>query len=128
MIEEFLAEYNFWFVVLLILIGFYAMIAKDNIIKKIIGLNITQTAIFLFFISLAEKEGGAAPVLVEGVTSYVNPLPHTLMLTGIVVSLSTTAVALSLAVRIYREYHTLDAQEISASMEREENERRKEND
>lgn len=113
MIEEFLAEYNFWFVVALILIGFYAMIARENIIKKLIGLNITQTAIFLFFISLAEKEGGASPVLVEGVASYVNPLPHTLMLTGIVVSLSTTAVGLSLAVRIYREYGTLDAGEIS---------------
>lgn len=113
MIEEFLAEYNFWFVVVLILIGFYAMIAKDNIIKKIIGLNITQTAIFLFFISLAEKVGGAAPVLIEGVVSYVNPLPHTLMLTGIVVSLSTTAVGLSLAVRIYQEYGTLDSGEIS---------------
>lgn len=118
MIEEFLAQYNFWFVVILILIGFYAMIAKDNIIKKIIGLNITQTAIFLFFITLADKEGGAAPVIVEGVTSYVNPLPHALMLTGIVVSLSTTAVALALAVRIYREYGTLDAEEISKEKNR----------
>jgi multicomponent Na+:H+ antiporter subunit C len=113
MIEEFLAGYNFWFVVVLILIGFYAMIARENIIKKLIGLNITQTAIFLFFISLAEKSGGSAPVLREGVLSYVNPLPHTLMLTGIVVSLSTTAVGLSLAVRIYREYGTLDAEEIA---------------
>ena len=113
MIEKFLAEYNFWFVIVLILIGFYAMIAKENIIKKIIGLNVTQTAIFLFFISLAERKGGAAPILVEGVVFYVSPLPHVLMLTGIVVSLSTTAVGLSLAVRIYREYGTLDAEKIS---------------
>jgi len=117
MIEEFLAEYNFWFVIILILIGFYAMVAKDNIIKKIIGLNITQTAIFLFFISLADKSDGAAPVLMDDVASYVNPLPHTLMLTGIVVSLSTTAVALALAVRIYREYGTLDAEKISRAKE-----------
>ena len=110
------AKYNYWISVILMLIGFYAIIAKDNLIKKIIGLNIFQTAIFLFFISLGAIKGGTAPIVSEEIVSkgyvYVNPLPHVLILTAIVVAVATTAVALSLIIRINEEYGTIEESEI----------------
>jgi multicomponent Na+:H+ antiporter subunit C len=118
-IEEFLAKYNYWVAILLILIGFYAMIAKDNLIKKIIGLSIFQTAIFLFYISLADigpLPRGTAPIVSEEIIHmgyvYVNPLPHVLILTAIVVAVATTAVALGLIIRMYEEYGTIEESEI----------------
>ncbi len=119
------AEYNYWIYVTLMMIGFYAMIAKKNLIKKIIGANIFQTAIFLFYISLADITGGTAPILVGGHGGehvehaadviYTNPVPHVLILTAIVVSVSTTAVALALIIRIYNEYGSLDEDVILAA-------------
>jgi multicomponent Na+:H+ antiporter subunit C len=118
-IEEFLAKYNYWVAIILILIGFYAMIAKDNLIKKIIGLSIFQTAIFLFYISLADigpLPRGTAPIVSEEIIHmgyvYVNPLPHVLILTAIVVAVATTAVALGLIIRMYEEYGTIEESEI----------------
>lgn len=108
MIELILGKYNYWIYISLMMIGFYAMIAKENLIKKIIGLNIFQTAVFLFYISMAKVEGGTAPILWGNAVIYDNPLPHTLMLTGIVVSVSTTAVALALVIRIYKAYGTIE--------------------
>ncbi|MDT8357271.1 MAG: cation:proton antiporter subunit C [Methanomicrobiaceae archaeon] len=118
MIEAFmellLSRHNYWMAIILILIGLYALIAKQNLVKKIIGLNIFQTAIFLFYISLAYVDGGTAPIYVrEGEAAlYVNPLPHVLILTAIVVGVSVTAVALSLIVRIYEEYGVIDEDEL----------------
>jgi multicomponent Na+:H+ antiporter subunit C len=123
------AEYNYWIYVTLMMIGFYAMIAKKNLIKKVIGANIFQTAIFLFYISLGEVEGGTAPILVGGhgghaaevaheaahEVIYVNPLPHVLILTAIVVAVSTTAVALALIIRIYQEYGSIEEDVILAA-------------
>ncbi len=121
MIEWFLAKYNYWIAILLILIGFYAMIAKDNLIKKIIGLTIFQTAIFLLYISLADigpLPRGTAPIVSGEILSkgyvYVNPLPHVLILTAIVVAVATTAVALGLVIRMYEEYGTIEETEIIA--------------
>ncbi len=121
MIEWFLAKYNYWIAIILILIGFYAMIAKDNLIKKIIGLTIFQTAIFLLYISLADigpLPRGTAPIVSEEILSkgyvYVNPLPHVLILTAIVVAVATTAVALGLVIRMYEEYGTIEEAEIIA--------------
>jgi multicomponent Na+:H+ antiporter subunit C len=120
-IEEFLAKYNYWVAIILILIGFYAMIAKDNLIKKVIGLSIFQTAIFLFYISLADigpLPRGTAPIVSEEIIHmgyvYVNPLPHVLILTAIVVAVATTAVALGLIIRMYEEYGTIEESEIIA--------------
>ncbi|WOX55840.1 MULTISPECIES: cation:proton antiporter subunit C [unclassified Methanoculleus] len=112
--ELFLSRYNYWMAIILMLIGLYALIAKQNLVKKLIGLNIFQTAIFLFYISIGEVEGGTAPIyLPEGVDAlYVNPVPHVLMLTAIVVGVSVTAVALSLIVRIYEEYGVIDEDEL----------------
>ena len=115
-IAKIFAKYNYWVFIILMMIGFYGIIAKDNLIKKIIGLNIFQTAIFLFFISLGAVKGGTAPIvseeMIEKGYTYVNPLPHVLILTAIVVSVATTAVALSLIIRMYQQYGTIEEGEI----------------
>ena len=116
LIAKILSKYNYWVFIILMLIGFYAIIAKRNLIKKMIGLNIFQTAIFLFFISLGAVKGGTAPIVSEEMIQkgyfYVNPLPHVLILTAIVVSVATTAVALSLIIRMHEEYGTIEEDEI----------------
>jgi multicomponent Na+:H+ antiporter subunit C len=118
--ELFFSHYNYWMAIILMMIGLYALIAKQNLVKKIIGLNIFQTAIFLFYISLAYVEGGTAPIyLPEGaIAVYVNPVPHVLILTAIVVGVSVTAVALSLIVRIYEEYGVIDENELKEVLRR----------
>lgn len=108
MIELIAGKYNYWIYVILMMTGFYAMIAKGNLIKKIIGMNIFQTAVFLFYISIAKVKGGTAPILWEQAVVYDNPVPHVLMLTAIVVGVSTTAVALALVIRIYKAYGTIE--------------------
>ncbi|BCR06985.1 Na+/H+ antiporter subunit C [Desulfuromonas versatilis] len=114
------AKYNYWVYVVLMMIGFYAMIGKRNLVKKLIGMNIFQTAIILFFVSTGVKRGGGIPILDKyevlehgvRVASVDNPLPHVLMLTAIVVSVSVTGVALAILQRIHREYGTLEEDEI----------------
>ena len=112
---------NWWVYILLMMIGLYGIIVKKNIMKKIIGMSILQTAIILFFISIGAKKNATIPIIEHGhdsihtviqATHFINPLPHVLMLTAIVVAVSTLGVALSLAVRIYREYNTLEEDEI----------------
>jgi multicomponent Na+:H+ antiporter subunit C len=128
LISEVFAKYNYWVSIILVLVGFYAMIAKDNLLKKVIGLNILQTAIILFFISLGDVSlggwgWGVTEPTVKGALPwevgseavnvvYANPLPHVLMLTAIVVGAATTAVALALVIRIHREYGTIEEDEI----------------
>ena len=111
---EWLGLYNYWVVVVLMMIGFYIVIAQGNLIKKLVGLNIFQTSVFIFFISLAKLEGGTAPVYIEGVTEYSNPLPHVLILTAIVVGVALTAMGLALAVRIHERYGSIEEEEIYA--------------
>lgn len=101
--------------VILFAIGFSTLLLHRNLLKKIIGLNIMDTAVYLFLTSIGYIRGRLAPILVEGVTSakdYVNPIPAGLVLTGIVVSVSVTAVMLSLTIRLYQRYHTLNLDEI----------------
>jgi multicomponent Na+:H+ antiporter subunit C len=117
---EWLGLYNYWVVVVLMMAGFYVVIAQGNLIKKIVGLNIFQTSVFVFYISLAKLEGGTAPVYLEGVTAYTNPLPHVLILTAIVVGVALTAMGLALAVRVYEAYGSLEEDEINAQDERDE--------
>jgi multicomponent Na+:H+ antiporter subunit C len=120
LLNEVIAKYNYWIYVVLMMIGFYAMIGKRNLVKKLLGMNIFQTAIILFFVSTGVKRGAGIPivdkyeVLKHGVdvASVVNPLPHVLMLTAIVVSVSVTGVALALLIRIHRRYGTLEEDEI----------------
>ena len=101
-------RYNYYAVVVLLGIGLYTLIESPNLVKKVIGMNIFQTGIFLFFITLAYRAGANPPVITDGGGPYVSPLPHVLILTAIVVGGSLTAVALALIVRIYSEYGTLD--------------------
>ena len=113
MIDFFLGHQLYWIVSLLILVGLYGMLVKKNLLKKVIGLNIFQSALILFFVAIASKRNETIPVI-EATTKiidssqYINPLPHTLMLTAIVVSVSTTGVAFALLIAIYRRYKTLD--------------------
>jgi multicomponent Na+:H+ antiporter subunit C len=112
MTELILGKYNYWIYITLMMIGFYAMIAKGNLVKKIVGMNIFQTAVFLFYISTSKVTGGTAPILWDKAVRYDNPLPHVLILTAIVVSVSTTAVALALIIRIYKAYGTIEEDRI----------------
>ncbi len=119
MIDYLMSKYNYWIYVVLMMIGFYAMMGKRNLVKKLIGMNIFQTAIILFFISTGAKKGATLPVIMEGATRavhYVNPLPHVLMLTAIVVCVSTTGVALAVLLMIYKRYQTLEEDEILKSI------------
>ncbi len=102
--------------VILFGIGFGILLLQRNLIRKIIGLNIMDTAIYLFLASMGYIHGRKAPIVVDGVTDvaqYINPIPAGLVLTGIVVSVSFTAIMLALAVRLYRRYRTLDIDQIS---------------
>ena len=103
--------YNYWVVVFLMMAGFYTVIAANNLVKKIVGLNIFQTSVFILYISMGKVAGGRAPIVAEGITTYSNPLPHVLILTAIVVGVATTAVGLALVVRIKRAYGTVEENE-----------------
>ena len=100
-------------------IGFTTLLLKRNLIKKIIGFNIMDTAIYLFLTSVGYIEGRTAPIMVDGIQSaehYINPIPSGLVLTGIVVSVSVSALMLSLTIRLYRRYHTLNIDKIAMLM------------
>ena len=104
--------FNYWIVVLLMMIGLYIVIAQDNLVKKIIGLNIFQTSIFILYISVAKVFGGTAPIATDSADLYSNPLPHVLILTAIVVGIATMALALALVVRIKMSYGSIGEGEI----------------
>ena len=103
--------YNYWIVVFLMMAGFYIVISANNLVKKIVGLNVFQTSVFMLYITMGKVSGGTAPIVVEGVTQYSNPLPHVLILTAIVVGVATTAVGLALIVRIKSAYGTVEENE-----------------
>ncbi len=119
--EIILAKYNYWIYVLLMMIGFYAMLAKNNLVKKIIGMSIFQTAIIVFYVSAGAKRGATIPIIEHGheaaghainAANYVNPLPHVLMLTAIVVGVATLGVALAIILDIHKQYGTVEEDEI----------------
>ncbi len=124
------AKYNYWIYITLMMIGLYTMIAKNNLVKKIVGMNIFQTAIILFYVSIGAKKGATIPIIEHGhggefhggaahvvhAADYINPLPHVLMLTAIVVAVATLGVALALAIKIHDKYKTLEEDEILAQL------------
>ncbi|MFH1479672.1 MAG: cation:proton antiporter subunit C [Pseudomonadota bacterium] len=121
LLNTIVANYNYWLYIILMMIGLYAMIAKNNLIKKLVGMNIFQTSIILFYVSIGCKKGGTIPIIEHAhgagqhavnPAHYINPLPHVLMLTAIVVSVSTFGVALALALKVYQQYKTLEEDEI----------------
>ncbi len=103
--------YNYWIVVFLMMAGFYVVISANNLVKKVVGLNIFQTSVFLFYISMGKVVNGTAPIVAEGIEVYSNPLPHVLILTAIVVGVATTAVGLSLIIRIKEAYGSVEEDE-----------------
>ncbi len=114
----------YWLIIALMMVGLYIVIARDNLVKKVMGLNIFQAAAILFYVSMAKVAGGTAPIVPQDAghgaghgghdVVYSNPLPHVLMLTAIVVGVATTSLALALAVRIHREYGTVEEDEAVA--------------
>ena len=132
-----LGHFNYWIFIFLMMVGFYMLISRTNLIKKVVGLNVFQTAVFIFYVSTGKIVGGTAPILFGEVAHseadshaaeaghaaagaaestveilYSNPLPHVLILTAIVVGIATTAVALALVVRIKEAYGTIEEDEI----------------
>ena len=120
-----IAKYNYWIYIILMMIGLYGMIAKNNLAKKVVGMTLFQTSIILFFISTSVKKGGTVPIVMGDphlhghvipgsvqAIQYVNPLPHVLMLTAIVVMVATFGIAVALLMRIYKRYGTLEGDEI----------------
>jgi multicomponent Na+:H+ antiporter subunit C len=110
--SSWLGLYNYWIVIFLMMTGFYIVIARGNLVKKVIGLNIFQTSVFLLYISIGKVAGGTAPILDPKFDTYSNPLPSVLILTAIVVGVATTALALSLIVRIHEAYGTIEEDEL----------------
>lgn len=119
MTEFVLGKFNYWMYIALVMVGLYGMMAKNNLMKKLIGMNIFQWAIILFYISIGAKHGATIPIIrtlqpgeVVRAVDYINPLPHVLMLTAIVVGVSTTGIALALLILIYRRFRTLEEDRI----------------
>ncbi|MEW6327396.1 MAG: cation:proton antiporter subunit C [Thermodesulfobacteriota bacterium] len=119
MVEYIISKYNYWVYIFLMMLGLYGMIGKRNLVKKLIGMNIFQVAIILFYISIGSKVGASIPILtaedLHGMADpvkYMNSLPHVLMLTAIVVGIATTGVALAIIIMIYNRYKTLAEDEI----------------
>ena len=110
--EFIIGHYNYWLVIIIMMAGFYTVISRGNLIKKIAGLNIFQVSVFLLYISIGNVKDGATPIIEKGVTVYSNPLPHVLILTAIVVGVATTALGLALVVRIKEAYGTIEEDEI----------------
>lgn len=132
-LDFFVSHYNYWVVIFLMMVGFYILISRGNLIKKIVGLNVFQTSVFMLYISMSKITGGTPPILIDDAHGdahggsaggaaggeavehvvYSNPLPHVLILTAIVVGIATTSVGLALAVRIKEAYGTLEEDEIN---------------
>ena len=119
------SEYNYWVSLTLIMIGLYGMVAKNNLLKKVIGMSIFQSAIILFYISISYKKNASIPIIGHGhgdghahidPNLFVNPLPHVLMLTAIVVGVATLGVALGVLQKIYRVHETIEEDEILESI------------
>lgn len=126
--QDIISDYNYWVYILLMMIGIYTMLAKNNLVKKIIGMSIFQTAIIVFYVSTGAKEHASIPIIAHGhghdvagaaidIAHYANPLPHVLMLTAIVVSVGTLGVALAVALKIHRHFDTLEEDEIQEQLQ-----------
>ena len=128
-LEFIFGHLNYWLFIVLMMIGFYVVVARGNYIKKIVGLNVFQVSVFMFYISIGKVEGGTAPIFpvdmnIDPNVVYSNPLPHVLILTAIVVGIATTSLGLALIVRIREEFGTIeedDILEIERKLQAEEN-------
>lgn len=108
------AHYSHWIAVFLMVAGMYILVARGNLLKKLIGLGIFQTSVYLLYIAPGKLIGGTAPIIAEGFATYSNPLPHVLILTAIVVGVATLALGLAIVVRIREAYGSIEEDEILA--------------
>ncbi len=109
---NFASHYSYWITVFLMIAGLYVVIARGNLIKKLIGLGIFQTSVYLLYIAPGKLIGGTAPIIASGFGTYSNPLPHVLILTAIVVGVATLALGLAIVVRIHEAYGSIEEDEI----------------
>jgi multicomponent Na+:H+ antiporter subunit C len=109
------SHYSYWITVLLMVAGLYIVIARGNLVKKLIGLSIFQTSVYLLYIAPGKLIGGTPPIVAEGFRLYSNPLPHVLILTAIVVGVATLALGLAIVVRIREAYGSIEEDEILAA-------------
>lgn len=114
---EALAHYNHWITIFLMVSGLYIVVARGNMVKKLVGLSIFQTSVYLLYISAGKILGGTPPIIAEGFSAYANPLPHVLILTAIVVGVATLALGLALVVRINEAFGTIEEDELLAGLE-----------
>jgi multicomponent Na+:H+ antiporter subunit C len=112
LVGNLVAHFNLWITVFLMVSGLYIVIARGNMIKKLIGLSLFQTSVYLLYITPGKILGGTAPIVAKGWTVYSNPLPHVLILTAIVVGIATLALGLALVIRINEAYGTIEEDEI----------------
>ena len=115
-------HYGYWMTIVLMVAGMYIVIARGNLLKKLLGLAVLQTSVFLLYIGPAKILGGTAPIVAEGYAVYSNPLPHVLILTAIVVGVATLALGLAIVVRIREAYGSIEEDEILARDRAEEDE------
>ena len=113
-LQEIVAHYNHWIIIFLMVSGLYIVVARGNMIKKLVGLSLYQTSVYLLYLSPGKILGGTPPILSPEYTVYSNPLPHVLILTAIVVGVATIAVGLALVVRIHESFGTIEEDEICA--------------
>ena len=112
---SFASHYSYFVTILLLMVGLFIVIARGNLVKKMVGLGLFQTAVYLLYIAPGKLIGGTAPIIGEGFAVYSNPLPHVLILTAIVVGVATLALGLALAVRIKEAYGSAEEDEILAA-------------
>ena len=112
MVDALISHYNYWLIIILMMLGLYIVVSRGNLVKKIVGLNIFKTSVFLLYISLGKVSGGTAPLLTGKPETFSNPLPHVLILTAIVVGIATTALGLASVVRIRESYGTIEEDDI----------------
>ncbi len=106
--QNFASHYSYWITILLMVAGLYIMVARSNLIKKLVGLAIFQTSVYLLYIAPGKLIGGTAPIVADKFEVYSNPLPHVLILTAIVVGVATLALGLALVVRVHEEYGSIE--------------------
>lgn len=121
MVDFVIGHFTYWIIILLMVLGLYGMLVKANLVKKLIGMSILQSSVIIFYVASASKWGGTVPVIdpafgTADSARYINPLPHTLMPTAIVVGVATTGVAFALMISIYRRYKTLDEPQLLKRM------------
>ncbi len=119
-IEMIIEKINYIGAIALFIIGLRIVVLHSNLIKRIMGINVMGTGVFLFFVAIGNVTGGAAPIIGDNPTTYINPLPSVFILTGIVVVVSITVYSLSLIIRIYENYNTIDQKELSRLISEEE--------